>query len=275
MGKVKEFIRTVVQNIKILINDKKDRVRKEKTRNKAVAARRPMSAADKKKAAAKREEKRLAITAIAIAVVVIIGISIFSINRWNNRFSYEKCLDETLFIYSDKEVELRAVTYYIMVEEEAVNQAAQAYDPLNTNAYWGLHLNEGFVKDKAKETALNYCVRDILYAQVARENELRLSEEVIADLELKAKEIYNGLTQKQLDLGMTEDDIYQALYNNKLADEWVLLMAKKDKVTISEAVLSARYGINSYYFKTIKVKYGFQLNEELWAEISLGHLTLE
>ena len=157
----------------------------------------------------------------------------------------------------------------------AVNIVAEVYDPVNTNAYWGLHLNEGFVKDKAKETALYYCVRDILYAEIARENGLKLGESVIADLEIKAKELYQGLTQKQLDLGMTEADIFQALCNNQLADDWVLLLAKKDKVTLSESVLSARYGINSYYFKTIKADYGFQLNEELWSEISLGNLTIE
>lgn len=222
-----------------------------------------------------KKELRANLIFAAVVTLMLIGITIACVNRWNNEFSYVKELDETLFIYDGKEVELREITYYIMIEEESVNQVAGEYDPMNTNAYWNLHVNGEYVSDKAKEVALDYCVRDIIYAYKAKEVDLELSESQIADIEQKAKNIFEGLTEKQLDLGLTQEDIYKALYNNLLADEYILLMARKDGVKMEEKVLSAYYGINSYFFKRTKAELDFVLNEALWEEISLGSLTID
>lgn len=222
------------------------------------------------------QKKELRSTIIFIVVVLIMVFAIFAlcVNRWNREFSYSKALDEILFVYDDQEVELRAVTYYIMIEEEAVDESAQEYDPLNVNSYWNLHLNGEYVSEQAKKIALDYCVRDVIYAHQAKEAGIKLSEEQKESLAGKAKNIYEGLTEKQLALGLTEEDIYKALYNNQLADEWVLMLAEKEGITISERVISAYYGINSYFFKKTKADLEYVLNEELWEEIHLGSLTI-
>ena len=222
----------------------------------------------------KKKEQKLVWNVLLVLGVVVLGVFGICMYRWNNQFSYTKCLDEVVFVYDKHEVTLKDLTYYIMIEEEAVNSTAEKYDPNNINAYWNLHLDEGYVSEKAKETALNYCVRDFLYSYKAKKAGIELNDMVIAGLEQKAQEIYNGLTEKQKALKLTQEDIYKALYNNQLADEYVLLMAERDKVTVTEAVLSARYGINSYHFKKTKAELGFVLNKKLWAEISLGSITI-
>lgn len=224
---------------------------------------------------AQKKELRSNVIFAAVVILMLVGITIVCVNRWNSEFSYVKELDETLFIYDGKEVELREITYYIMIEEESVNQVAGEYDPMNSNAYWNLHVNGEYVSEKAKEAALDYCVRDVIYAYKAKEVDLELSKSQIADLEQKAENIFEGLTEKQLELGLTQEDIYKALYNNLLADEYVLLMAKKDGVKMEEKVLSAYYGINSYFFKRTRAELDFVLNEVLWEEITLGNLTVD
>ncbi len=243
-------------------------------RGRKPATKKSVSATVKGKTAAKKKEQKITYQFIAVAGMIVAALLFISIYRWTTEFSYTKCLDETLFLYEGKEVELREITYYIMIEEEAVNKSAQEYDPQNVNSYWNLHLNESYVSEKAKETALNYCVRDILYAYKASEIGMELSESVVNDLRQKAANIYEGLTEKQLDLGLTEEDIYQALYNNQLADDWVLMMAKQEGRTLTEKVLSAYYGINSYFFKKTKAELDFVLNDKLWDEVHLGSMTI-
>lgn len=223
---------------------------------------------------AQKKELRTNIIFIAVVVVAVAAIAVMCVQRWGGKFVYSKNLDETLFVYEGKEVKLREVTYYIMIEEEAVNESALEYDPQNAYSYWNLHLSDEYVSDKAKQVALDYCVRDVIYAYKAKEAGIELKESKKKELQQKAENIFAGLTEKQLSTGMTQEDIYKALCNNELADQWVLVRARLDKVTVTEKVLSAYYGVNSYFFKKTRADADYVLNEKLWAEISLGSLTI-
>lgn len=231
--------------------------------------------AQKKRTPQEIKEIKITVVFVSVVILVIIGIFAFSHIRWKNHFSYEKSLDETLFTYSGGKAKLRDITYYIMIEEEAVNEAATAYDADNVKAYWNLHINNSFVSDEAKQKALDYCTRDILYAQLAREEGIEVTIEQDMEIQKKTKNILEGLTEKQKALGLTGEDIYTALVNNQLADNYVIWQAEERELTMTEKVLSAYYGINSKFFQTTKGKAEFKLNKDLWAEITLGDLTIE
>lgn len=228
----------------------------------------------KERTPAQIKELKITVVFVSVVVLIIIGLFAFTQIRWNTRFTYADSLNETLFTYKGGEAKLRDITYYIMIEEESVNEVAETYDAKNAKAYWNLYIDNTFVSDEAKQAALDYCVRDVLYAQIAREAGMKLTKEEETEIRKKAMNIVEGLTDKQKELGMTGDDIYKALENNKLADKLVLGFAKDQELTMEEAVLSAYYGINSKFFKTAKTDAEFTLNESIWSEISLGELTI-
>lgn len=224
----------------------------------------------------KMERKDLRSNVIFFGIVgcVVIALAVICIVRWNQDFEYAKELDETLFYYADQEVKLSAVSYYIMIEEESVNELANDYNQQNALEYWNINIGDGFVSNEAKAVALNYCIRDVLYAHKAKEIGYAFTADEIEDLSLKAKNIYAGLTEKQKSIGITEQDIFNAICNNEMADRWVRDMARKEGITMTEKVLSAYYGINSYFFKDLMSEMEFQLNDKLWDEVSLGSLTI-
>jgi len=228
----------------------------------------------KKNTAQQKTERKTAIIFSTVVGVIVLGLFAFCYFRWIGQFSYTKSLDETLFVFADQEVKLRDVTYYILVEEEAVNEHALKYDSEQPLKYWNLKINDAFVSEEAKEIALNYCIRDAIYAYEAKKDGMKLSDEVLEDLKENAAGMYDDLTEKQLDLGLTEEDIYKALCNNRLADEWVLYLAKEQGRTMTEEVLSAYYGMNSYFFKGLIQESNYKLNTKIWDEIKLGRMTI-
>lgn len=194
------------------------------------------------------------------------------------KFSYVKNLDKTVVKTTEDEVKLEALSYYIMIEEESVQEEALEYNPENPKEYWNMYVNQRFVLDEAKDTAMNYFLRDHLYfleATADLEDAYSfLDKEKQKEIASQAAEIFAGLTEKQKSINITEENIYQALYENEVADEYVLSMADEENVEKTEVILSAYYGINSPRFKKMKKTYEVEVVKKLWKEVTLSTLTI-
>lgn len=189
-------------------------------------------------------------------------------------FHYGNYVDRTVITMKSGKVKLRELSYYFMIEEESVNESAIAYNPDNPKEYWGLYIENTFVNKEAKKTAINYFLRDRIFAKRAKAKGLKLSKTEKEEIRLKAKEMYAGLTKKQKSLKMTKKDLKKALTENKLANNWVISLAEKKGLTMSEEVLNAYYGIESRYFKILKKQQKVRYNKAVLDKISLGSLTI-
>lgn len=189
-------------------------------------------------------------------------------------FHYGRYADKTVITMKYGKVKLRELSYYFMIEEESVNESALAYNPDNPKEYWGLYIENTFVNREAKKTALNYFLRDRIYAKRAAAKGVKLSSSEKEEISLQAKEMHEGLTEKQKTLDITEKDLKKALTENKLANNWVISLAEKKGLTMSEEVLNAYYGINSRYFKELKKRQKVHYNKQILDKISLGSLTI-
>ncbi|SFQ35483.1 hypothetical protein SAMN02910358_01714 [Lachnospiraceae bacterium XBB1006] len=207
------------------------------------------------------------------AAFIVLAVSAFVVKRVT-RFEYGKCADDVAISMKQGDVKLRELTYYFMVEEESVNEQALTYNPDNPKEYWGLYINNAFVNKEAKNVALKYFLRDRMYAGIAMEAGMKLSKSEKAEIKEQAKGMYENLTEKQKTLDITEEDLRRSLTENKLAGKWVISLAEKEKLTMSEEVLSAYYGIHSDYFKEQRAKSNVHLKKELLDHISLGGLTI-
>ncbi|MBE5906669.1 MAG: hypothetical protein E7277_07770 [Lachnospiraceae bacterium] len=207
------------------------------------------------------------------AVFIVLAVSAFVVKRVT-RFEYGKCADDIAIFMKQGDVKLRELTYYFMVEEESVNEQALTYNPDNPKEYWGLYINNSFVNKEAKKVALKYFLRDRMYAGIAEEAGMKLSKTEQSEIREQAKGMFENLTKKQKALSITEEDLHRSLTENKLASKWVISLAKQEKLTMSEDVLSAYYGINSDYFKKQRKQSEVHMNKNLLNKISLGGLTI-
>ena len=207
-----------------------------------------------------------------IFVLIIATIAFFKIR---NAFDFTSALDKVAYTYQDKEVLLSELAYYIMVEEETVNDIALEYNAEEPRSYWNLHINHTFVSKAAAKTAREYSIRDQLYYSEAKKMNILLSEEEAAQVATKARIIVEDMTDKQRSvLQLKEKQVEMALTQNLMADKYVLKLAEKEKVEINEKILSAYYGINSNHFKTLMKAYQLKINEKLWEHISLGAISI-
>lgn len=222
----------------------------------------------------KNEHKnaRIVIGGAFIFVLIVVAIGIV---RYRNAFDFTKALTEVAYSYKGKDVLLSEVAYYIMIEEETVNDVALEYDSENPKAYWNLHISQTFVSEEAAKTVREYSIRDQLYSLKANQEKITLTQEEMTDIQTKAKAIKADMSQKQnrvLQLG--EKQIKEALTQNLLANKYVLFLAEKEKIEKSEKILSAYYGINSKNYQDLKKTYKVEINTELWQQISLGDISI-
>ena len=215
---------------------------------------------------------KIVVTTVAI---FIIAVGIFSFYRVANLFNFTESLNHVAYSYKGHDVLLKEVAYYIMIEEETVNETALEYDEENPKSYWNLHISQTFVSEEAAKTAREYSIRDQIYSKEAEKAKIQLTNEESSEIKMKAETIADDMTDKQREvLRLTQKDIFAALRQKALADQYVLYLAERDKVQIEEKVLSAYYGINSKFFKDLKKDYQVQINKKMWKEISLGDISI-
>lgn len=221
-----------------------------------------------------KDTARTTIACLAVVTVILVAMVLTLFYKKNTAFHYENELNTVAIRTTEENIPLRALSYYFMIEEESVNETALTYDAENPKAYWGLYVNNTFVSDEARDTAINYFLRDHLYYNLAMEEQMSLTEEEWEEVYLKTGDILEGLTEKQQSLHMTEEDVQQALMENQLADNYILKHAKEQGLEMTEEVLSAYYGINSSFFKNLKEEKEVTPDEELLDNIRMGSLTI-
>lgn len=222
------------------------------------------------KASKKRDMRIL----LVVVLVVVIATVIAFVHKQNSIFYYEKSLDTAVVTMKEQDISLRELTYYFMVEEETVNDTALVYNAENPLEYWGLYIDNKFVSDEARKTAVEFCIRDVLYSRIASEDGMSLSKEEQESIRNQAHQMYLDLTDKQKKLQITEEDLKLAMSRNQLADNYVLGRAKEEGLTISEDVLSAYYGINSRFFENVKSEHKVAIDQDVLKEIRVGTLTI-
>lgn len=221
----------------------------------------------------KNKENAVLIFIIVILLIFIMMILSIFFNK-SKEFVYAKSLDDTVVTIDSEDIPLSRLTYYIMIEEEAVNEAAVLYDPEKPWAYWNIYVSNAYVATTAREITMNYFLRDYVYSRIAKEEGFEVTENELHELEVKADTIFSGLTDKQASTGLTKEDILTAITEKAYADKYVIAKAKEKKLDITEEVLSAYYGMNSDFFKKTMEEHSVKINDKNWERVPMGRVTI-
>ena len=130
----------------------------------------------------RNKENAILIFILIIALVLIVLVLSVFLNK-SKEFSYTRSLSDTVVEIDDEDIPLYRLTYYIMIEEEAVNEAAMIYDPEKPWTYWNIYVNNAYVSTSAREITMNYFLRDYVYSRIAIEEGFTLEDAEIDELD--------------------------------------------------------------------------------------------
>lgn len=243
-------------------NDSRQRATKEAKHNKQLGRR-------------ALERKKNARTIIIVVGVFLILAAV--VGYWNNynHFIFKKSLDKTVFTVEDDPITLKQVSYYIMLEEEHVNDLALIYNEENPLAYWNIHVDHEFVSETAAGVVLDYAIQDEMYSREAKAAGVMLTDEEIQEGKLKAADLYGDMTEKQKDqMEYSQADWEEAILKNSLADKYIQNIAQDKGITMENQVLQGYFGSDSNNYKELYKKYKVEVNTKLWENVSVGRVTI-
>lgn len=208
-----------------------------------------------------------------VFTIIMLILAIVSVGESKNRqdLIYSQSLDEVVATVQGEEITLREFAVYVAHQEAEVESQAKIYNAENTNEYWGLHTNGKFIRHAAREAAVNMVVHDELFYQLAQEFEIEFSDEDYEILKNDAADFWSDLTDdgKEAKLGITEQDVYDAMYKIAYAEKCQLIYAEMNGLKFSD------YDFSSEEYLEFLREYKYSIDEKILERIGFGDITLE
>ncbi len=219
---------------------------------------------------------------VLIGIIVIILLLAFSsvLFRQNHKFAYADYLDEEVISFEGESITLREFGYYIYELEDFTQKQALKYHPSDPLDYWNTHFSAGihsqFVSEMARETAVNKCLGDLVYAAMAQEAGFELPAEEEAGIRSEADEWYDALTQENRKiLGIDRATVYRIVQRSHLASAYAYEYSEKADLTgYSGDVATLLSGGGDYFNDKLLSKYDVRQNTELIEEFPMGRITV-
>ncbi|MBU5430680.1 hypothetical protein KQI22_11505 [Kineothrix sp. MSJ-39] len=212
---------------------------------------------------------------------LILVLAVLSVwGRHRDTFDYEAHLDETVFSVDETDVTLREFGYYIYEVEAYVDQQAKAYDSGSPQSYWNVHFSAGkksrFLKDMAKDTAVNTCLAEIIYADMAKQDGYELTAEEKDTATEQAATLLSDMTKAQIEkTGLTQELVQKIELRKALAAGYAQDYVQKVDLQGYEGAPSELISGNGAYFqKEILPKHHVVFAKKLLNELYFGKITV-
>ena len=222
---------------------------------------------------------------LAVFFIVFLLLMVFSlISKYRSyqreRFEYEEHLEDAVIQVDGETVTLRRFGYYIYKVEDFVQKQALLYDQDDPIQYWNVHFSAGmdsvFMRDYAKEIALEACIQDLIYAQRAREEGYSLSPEEEQQVIERSRNVFDVMKPAQKEvIGLTWEDILCIERDKMIGERYVDNYLGSHDVTIyGDSVSGALSYDGTYYLRVVRPQHTVILNEDLIRRLSMGTITV-
>lgn len=228
-----------------------------------------MKAKAQKKSISNKVENVVTVICIFVIAACVMGFGcIHAQIKEQNKFSYEKALEETAITVGDEKISLKEVSYYIMVAETNYNEGENLYDGKNLGGFWNMRINRKYFKNMAKETIQESCIRDNIYYQQAKKEGYDLGEESLQLVEDTAVEEMSKLTKDQLErTGYLKKDMILVLTKIQYAREYVSML-------MEQGYTQEELDVGGSKYEEIATAYDTDINKEIWDELTIGTVTI-
>ena len=214
--------------------------------------------------------RKYIVTIVLGVIVIVLGMYSFQSAGARKDLKYTECLDEMAVTVNDQIVTFREAALYVAYEEQSVQEQALVYDEDHTDKYWNLHIDGEFVRVAAKQATQQMLIHDVIFYQMAVEEEMELSEEEAQAFENNFYDFWSDLTDdgKEEMLGVTEDELHEAMRRMALAQKCQEIYAIVNDIPREELDFSGEA------YQQLLEEYKYKINDKVWDRLSFGNITL-
>lgn len=227
----------------------------------------------------KRKLKKEASLVIGGIVIFLIFVIVSIVIKKNLEVTMEKKISSPVITVNDNIVTLKDFSYYIITMEEKVNEMAIMYDEENPVSYWNLYMNDGnsesgYITDIARRTAIDFCVRDNIYALEAEKAGLVLTDEEMEDLRYDAEQFYVKVSVKgRENTHIDVLSIEKAMRTERLAYKYIMQLANEDEEGVLQSVV-LKYDVGGLYYEALKNDYNIKIENTILNEVNFGFVSI-
>ncbi len=219
---------------------------------------------------------------VMISVIALIAVIAFAsvFIKQGSKFDYSEHLDEEVLSLDNETVSLREFGFYVYEVESFTQQQARKYNHTDPLDYWNTHFSAGndsqFVSELARDTAINACLGDLVYAHMAREVGFDLSDGEKAEIPAEVTKWMQEISSEQLKaLGLSEDIVKKVIERRTLAKAYAYEYSKEaDLSGYSGDVAQLLSGGGEYFEKELLSKYPMKKNEKLIEQMRFGRISI-
>ena len=217
---------------------------------------------------------------LGFLVLFLLIIAAFGFRQENTRFEYAGHLDDVVLRVGDEVVTLREFGFYIYAVESFTQQQARKYNHKDPMDYWNTHfssgMDSGFVSDIAKDTAVNTCLGDLVYAKMADAAGFEMPEDIQGSITEKTDEWMSRISDEQISrLGINGGLVEKCIERSEKAKAYAYEYARSADLTgykgDAAALLS---GGGKYFNDKLLSMYDYRINENLISELKFGRITV-
>lgn len=214
--------------------------------------------------------QKLRFTAVLVVLLIILGTASYREQEKRQKLSFPESLDLVVVTVDGEQVTLREMAFYIAYEEGSMEDAAIIYNPDNTDEYWRLYTNHMFLREQAKQTVVDMTVHDTLFAQMAAEEGIVLSEAEEQYLANEQQDFWSDLTEEQREsLSVSEDTLDETMRKMALAQKYQSILAEMEQVDYED------YSIGGTEYEKLLAQHTCELDETTWNRVPFGSITVD
>ena len=214
--------------------------------------------------------QKLRFTAVLVVLLIILGTASYREQGKRQKLSFPESLDLVVVTVDGEQVTLREMAFYIAYEEGSMEDAAIIYNPDNTDEYWRLYTNHTFLREQAKQTVVDMTVHDTLFAQMAAEEGVVLSEAEEQYLANEQQDFWSDLTEEQREsLSVSEDTLDETMRKMALAQKDQSILAEMEQVDYED------YSIGGTEYEKLLAQHTCELDETTWDRVPFGSITVD
>lgn len=214
--------------------------------------------------------QKLRFTAVLVVLLIILGTASYREQGKRQKLSFPESLELVVVTVDGEQVTLREMAFYIAYEEGSMEDAAIIYNPDNTDEYWRLYTNHTFLREQAKQTVVDMTVHDTLFAQMAAEEGIVLSEAEEQYLANEQQDFWSDLTEEQREsLSVSEDTLDETMRKMALAQKYQSILAEMEQVDYED------YSIGGTEYEKLLAQHTCELDETTWERVPFGSITVD
>lgn len=208
-----------------------------------------------------------------VLLLLIVGILIYvALNNFQNKSKlvYTDHLEDVAVTVDGEDITLGDLSFYVLYEEQLVEEQARIYNPESPKDYWNAHTNGYFLQGKAKEAVIEMAIHDKIFYKKAKEENLVMSSDDKQILENARTDFWTSLYDEQLERVPTDFDSV----NKTIAQ---IALAQKYQERLADEMSTTYSGLNwnGYdYQKMLEEEHEVKYNNRIWKRVIIGDITL-